>query len=137
MLKIIPPISNNIPNRDLAAEQREQTGGLTGNFENFSESWTSVQVSQRLVANARHISVLPVSKRVDVAMKTGSRHDVPRFQRRCCAGEEARKLAWKGISLSLSLLLSLRPSEGMEIDNIPLFEPVSPRPYGVFFYLVT
>lgn len=37
----------------------------------------------------------------------------------------------------LSLLLSLRPSEGMEIDNIPLFEPVSPRPYGVFFYLVT
>lgn len=136
MLKIIPPISNNIPNRDLAAEQREQTGGLTGNFENFSESWTSVQVSQRLVANARHISVLPVSKRVDVAMKTGSRHDVPRFQRHCCAGRKRGSLRGKGFH-RLSLLLSLRPSEGMEIDNIPLFEPVSPRPYGVFFYLVT
>lgn len=58
---------------------------------------------------ARHISVLPVSKRVDVAMKTGSRHDVPRFQRHCCAGEEARKLAWKGIvSLSCSLFVRAR-----------------------------
>lgn len=73
---------------------------------------------------ARHVSILRVSKRIVVPMKTGSRHNVPRFQRHCCAGEEK-------LSLSLSLL---RSSEGMEIDNIPLFEPVSPRPYRVFFY---
>lgn len=140
-MKIIPPISNNIPNRDLAAEQREQTGGLTGNFENFSESWTSVQVSQRLVANAARATICPTHIRPP-CFETRRCRNENRFSSRCSA--LSTPLLRGGGSEEacverdcLSLLLSLCPSEGMEIDNIPLFEPVSPRPYGVFFYLVT
>lgn len=105
-----------------------------------------MQVSQRLVANAARATILPdtypssLFRNAFTSMSQWKPVLVTMFRAfnaTVVRGRKRESLRGKGSHyLFLSYSSSERIYEGMEIDNIPLFEPVSPRPYGVFFYHV-